>query len=549
MRTVGRRRERCRLATLAGALTLWIAATSAFAAAPSLVPDEPGTTPSYWCTWGVQNYSLAAVDELDHSMVAANLTEEHVFGRPGWARAFPEEIRSDLFIVFDLGWDVPAGERFDDARWKLGSLRVASDKFPSCTGTPTERLRALVGLTRATGWRGAGIWVACQAQGDGRGGRRLEGPALEEYWRERLRWSRDAGVSYWKVDYGARGDPSFRRLISRLAGEEAPGLVVEHGKGVGPLNDWTAWDPTWTTHGTGGYRAWNGGQVLAEAVELLGFSDVLRTYDVTAQLSLPTTLDRAAQLLVDAPSGGEAGLLNCEDEPYLGAVLGLAIGVMRHPMSIDIEGKPYDPFLVRRRIDEVVRAVRWQRIAPAVAAGRTKVTLSDERLRDTWPFRQGDSWAPDSVGREIAQTAPAIVARGLPLPEVKAAGEPPYVVASRHPNGALAVGTFPRVLGERRQSTPLAAVAVELGATTERVGVFGRYQSLALRLAEGRSPARVWAQDLAGSRAVDVTDRVGRVDGALVLPGSLIEEIGLSARTPGDLSEPALVLKLEEPTP
>jgi hypothetical protein len=536
-------------ARMVGVLAAWIAATSAFAAAPNLVPKEPGPTPSYWCTWGVQNYSMAAVDELDHSTVAANLTEEHVFARSGWARAYPREIRSDLFIVFDLGWDVPAGERFDEARWKLGSLRVAADKFPSCTGTPRERLRALVGLTRAAGWRGAGIWIACQARGDGHDGQRLEGPALEEYWRERLRWSREAGVSYWKVDYGARGDPPFRRLISRLAAEEAPGLVVEHGQGVGPLNDWAAWDPTWTTHGTGGYRAWNDGRVLAEAVELLGFSDVLRTYDVTAQLSLPTTLDRVAQLLVDAPRGGGAGLLNCEDEPYLGAVLGLAIGIMRHPMWIDIEGKPYDPFLVRRRMDEVVRAVRWQRIAPAVAAGRTGVSLSHHRLRDTWSFREGDSWAPDSAGREIAQTAPAIVARGLPLPEVKATGEVPYVAASRHPNGAVAVGTFPRVRGERHQDRPLAAVTVELGPKTARVGVFGRYRSLALKLTRGRSPARVWAQDLAGDQTVDVSDRVRRVDGTLVLAGSLIEEIGLSARTPGDLSEPALVLALEGSTP
>lgn len=23
---------------------------------PSLVPDKPGVTPDYWCTWGAQNY-------------------------------------------------------------------------------------------------------------------------------------------------------------------------------------------------------------------------------------------------------------------------------------------------------------------------------------------------------------------------------------------------------------------------------------------------------------------------------------------------------------
>jgi hypothetical protein len=526
-----------------GALVACLLPAGVAAAGPNLVPEQPGPTPSYWCTWGAQNYTQAPVNEFDHSMVAGRLTEENLFGSSGWARAFPEEIRGDLYVVYDLGWDVPAGEEFDDARWKLGRLEVASRKFPSCRGTATEGLRRLVEMTREAGWRGAGIWVACQARGDGRDGQVLEGRPLEEYWRERLRFSRVAGISYWKVDYGARGNVEFRRMISRLAAEEAPDLVIEHGVGVGPLNDWTAWDPKWTTHGTGGYAAWNGGQILADAVELLGFSDVLRTYDVTAQLSLPTTLDRVAQVLARARSGG---VVNGEDEPFLAAVLGLAMGVMRHPQWIDVEGKAYDPFQVRKRIDEVVRAVRWQRIAPAVEAGRTEMALSAERLADTWPFREGDSWAPDSIGRAITQTAPAIVARGLPLPEVEAAGEVPYVAAARHPDGATAVGTFPRVLGERRQTLPLAAVTLGLAPETDRVGVFGHYERLTLRLGGGRRIARVWAQDLAGDVAIDVTDRVERKEGAVVLPGALIEEIGLSAATPGDLSEPGLVLKLED---
>jgi hypothetical protein len=527
-----------------GVLVMWLLAAGGAAAGPSLVPEHPGPTPSYWCTWGAQNYTRAPVNEFDHSMVAGRLTEQNLFGPSGWARAFPEEIRADLYVVYDLGWDVPAGEEFDDARWKLGWLEVAPRKFPSCRGTATEGLRRLVEMTHEAGWRGAGIWVACQARGDGHHGRHLEGPALEEYWRERLRSSREAGISYWKVDYGARGDVEFRRMISRLAAEEAPDLVIEHGVGVGPLNDWTAWDPQWTTHGTGGYAAWNGGRILADAVELLSFSDVLRTYDVTTQLSLPTTLDRVAQVLAHATSGG---VVNCEDEPHLAAVLGLAMGVMRHPQWIDVEGKAYDPFQVRKRIDEVVRAVRWQRTAPAVKAGRTKVALGAERLGDTWPFREGDSWAPDSIGRSITQTAPAVVARGLPLPEVEAAGEVPYVAAARHPGGATAVGTFPRVLGERRLTLPLASVTLELAPETDVVGVFGRYERLVLRLGEGRRVARVRAQDLAGDEAVDVTDRVEVKEGTVVVPGTLIDEVGLSAATAGDLSEPGLVLKLEPP--
>jgi hypothetical protein len=517
------------------------------AAGPNLVPTLPGPTPSYWCTWGAQNYAREPVNEFDHSMVAGRLTEENLFGPSGWARAFPEEVRRDLYVVYDLGWDVPEDEEFDDARWKLGWLTVAPGKFPSCRGTATDGLRRLVEMTREAGWRGAGIWVACQARGDGRNGQLLEGPALEAYWRERLRTSRDAGISYWKVDYGARGgDVGYRRMISRLAAEECPDLVVEHGVGVGPLNDWTAWDPEWTTHGTGGYAAWNKGRILADAVELLTFSDVLRTYDVTTQLSLPTTLDRVAQVLAQAESGG---VVNCEDEPALAAVLGLAMGVMRHPQWMDVEDKPYDPFRFRDRIDAVTRAVRWQRLAPAVRAGRTSVSLSAHRLVDAWPFREGDSWAPDVNGRAITQTAPAIVARGLPLPDVEARGEAPYVAAARHPDGATAVGTFPRVLAERRLTLPLARVTLDLAPETDVVGVFGRYERLVLRHGEGRTLARVRAQDLAGDEPVDVTDRVELKEGAVVVPGALIDEVGLSAATSGDLSAPGLVLKLEDAGP
>jgi hypothetical protein len=510
-----------------------------------LVPAEPGRTPGYWCTWGAQNYTMPDVELLNHSMIAANLTEEHMFGESGWATAAYEKVRPDLYILFDLGWDVPASTEFDEARWKLGSLSVADDKFPCCTGTATDRLRKLNERTRAAGWRGAGVWIACQAQGDGKDGRMLEGKALEDYWRERVRWSRHAGIEYWKVDYGARG-PELRRLISHIAAEEAPELVIEHGKGVGPLNDEESWDPSWTMHGTGGYRAWDEGRVLAEAVELLQFSHVLRTYDVTAQLSIPTTLDRVAQILADAPADtNPEAILNAEDEVYLGAALGCALGVLRHPMWGELPGRAYDPFQVKHRTDEVVRAVRWQRIAPGMGIGAAPVRLSERRLKDAWTFREGDSWAPRVIGREVFQTAPAIVARGMPLPKVEAEGEPPYVVASRHPGGATAVAALARVSTERGIYRPRADVTVELADTAAPLGIFGHFRSLTLKLASKAGDVRLWAQDLAGDRALDVSDRVEQRGDRIRLEGALIDEIGLSAATAGDVSDPGMVLVIE----
>ncbi len=70
-----------------------------------------------------------------------------------------------------------------------------------------------------------------------------------------------------------------------------------------------------------------------------------------------------------------------------------AMGVMRHPLFIKVPGNNYNPLHVERSMDEVMRAVRWQRLAPAFGAGQTTTVLSDAILKDTWAFKKGDSWA------------------------------------------------------------------------------------------------------------------------------------------------------------
>lgn len=513
----------------------------------NLIPDTPAPTPNYWCTWGAQNYAADRVDLYTWNGPYNNLNQEILFDYPGWATRFYEEARADLYVMFDVGWDAPAGIAIENERWRLGSLEVDEGRFPGCTGSPAQRLACLKQMCRDAGWRGAGLWVAPQLAGR----HEPEAPAEHRaYWRERARWSREAGITYWKVDVGRHAaETAYRRMMSEVCREVAPELLLEHAINLGPLND----EPTpWSEMAAGSsgrYRNWDAGEVRARALEILAFADVLRTYDVTAHLSVATTMDRVAELLAGAPHApaGQA-LLNAEDEVYLAAALGCAFGVMRHGAWRDHEIQ-YDPHGLRWTLDEVLRAVRWQRLAPASGAHCLSVTLSDLTLTDSWHFREGETWAHFYWGQTFRQAAPGVIARGLPLPEVQVAqGERapdglPFVVAARHPNGAVSVATLPRTTVARGIYHPRAHLSLALPGLDAPLGVFGRYASLRLRLPAALDGRRVWAQDLAGDSAVDITERLSLGENSLTFSGELLEQIGLVAATPGARSAPGLTIR------
>lgn len=516
----------------------------------NFIPDSAGVTPSYWCTWSAQNF---AVDTFtlryviglgDHTVPSDNLTEEVVFRNPGWEKMMPEDIKKDLYITFDVGWDIAGGSHKDKAtKWIIGTHEVATDKFPSCTGTPAERLRKLNEITKNAGWKGAALWIAAQTSMDSKGKKPSE-KEVENYFRERFRWSKEAGIEYWKVDYGTRGgDINFRKMLTRLAHEEAPGLWVEHGRGSGPFNDDECpWDDP-NPGKTGKYKNWDDGNAIKVQHAQMQFSDVLRTYDVSAQLSVPTTLDRVAQVLgsFSAPTEGK-GIINCEDEPYIAATLGCAIGVMRHPAFIEAQGHDYDPLQVRKQMDAIKRAVRWQRIAPAFQVGSVHVTMDSAYHLDYWNFKPGQTWAKWMNGRTVLQAAPARVSRGMELPQVKS-DTLPYVISSRFPNGTYAVATLFRTDSVKGFVYPLADVSIKC-EKPGKIGIFGKYKSLTIQLAEGSKVNKVYAQDLAGTKAIEITDLVEISDSGIKLDGELINLIGTSAAGPDDVSQPGMLLVL-----
>jgi hypothetical protein len=523
----------------------------------NLIPDVPSGTPNYWCTWSTQNYSLTP-DEIGiddpaifegvsgFRLTMDHLDEKRVFHSPGWITNYYDKIRSDLYVVFDVGWDIPYGVLYNEELWKFGSVELEPTRFPSFTGTPTERLYKLDQHVKAAGWRGAGLWIAPQVLGDGRNGHFTDTDTARRYWSERAHWCAEAGIEYWKADIGARcGSVEFRRLMTEIAREEAPLLAIEHAPMGGPLNDVPA---SWENYSSAStYRYSDYGDLLARSVALLEFSDVLRLYDVTNQLSVATTLDRVASVLHSAPAG-TTGLVNCEDEVYLAAALGCAMGIMRHPIWKPRSGIDYDTNQYAKRIDEVIRAVRWQRIAPAFGAGEGAIYVDDVLLTDSWHFEAGQTWAEWVVGQEILQRAPARVSRGMPLPEVAYSAhgsEVPFVVASHHPNGAIAVATLPRVRTVYGSYLTLVDVVLEVPGISAVLGIFGLYKSLSLRFCTPITGFRVYAQDLASNSAVDISERVS-IDGNIVtLPGDLLRQIGSSASTPNDCSYPGLVVRFE----
>lgn len=506
----------------------------------NLLSERPEKqTPGYWCTWSTQNFGRKEPEPIqlrDHEgprsamLARAWLNEEVLFGtaeQSGWVDFLPQA-RSDLFLLLDDGWDV--SHDIERQRQEFGCMILSEENFPSFSGSPQEKLLRLNEKIKAAGWRGAGLWIACQEAP-----LYTESEGMEAYWRKRAQWCRYAGIEYWKIDWGTHEhDAAYRAKITQVAAEVYPALTVEHACPMGPFNGRQAGMP-------GSERFAAEKELCEAALQMAGEARVYRSYDVTAQLSVPTTLDRLSVLLAQP-----GGLVNCEDELSIGAALGCALGIMRAPTWNRLPGMDYMPYGQTRKMDEATRAVRWQRCAPAFAAGG--LTVSEDCLTDRWLFAAGDSWVPECVGQTVRQTAPAVMARGMKLPAVQAAGgERPYVVCGKNPNGAVAVAALHRVdTAGRSFYMPEAEVTLHLDEMPPLIGIFGVYRSLRLCLPRLTENARVYAQDLLADEAQDITAAVKHEGKELLLPGELLQKIGLSHASPGDFSAPGLALAIRQ---
>lgn len=473
----------------------------------SLVPSKPSAVPDYFSTWNIQGYVVS----YDGPATVRVMTEQYMFGDgplEGWTRFFPD-FREDLIFLMDDSWDIPVNDHRGEI---MGQARLDSERFPSCKG----KLKKLVHMTKKAGWKGLGGWLCAQEASAA-----PDAGNPDAYWTARLKENYEAGMAYWKVDYGRQqGNQPWRERLTELGRKYAPGMPIEH----------------------------------AFTYPVIEKSDLFRTYDVEVVTSIPVTLERVARLLKYKTEPGHLGLINCEDEPLIAAGLGCVIGVMRHPLNKPLPNGlsdhvfPYAGRNLKARLDEVNRALKWHRLAaPFAVNGDAK--FSDQQLTDVWCLGERETWEPSHhPGDTLRKSAPAIISRCMPLPEVRTdGGEAPYVMASRYPNGAVCVTTAERLLLEEHTwATPRADVTLQMGDAKGPIGIFGYYKSLKLCFDKPLpEKARIWAQDLKGKKPVNITAEVSIYGNSLTLPGSLLERIGTQASTPGDVSAPGLVMVIE----
>ncbi|MBQ7836044.1 MAG: hypothetical protein IJ389_02190 [Clostridia bacterium] len=473
-----------------------------------LIPDVVNPTPDYYCTWQTQLYATSDGKPGEQRRA---INENSLFNpeKPyGWAY-FHEKARGDLFIVMDDSWDVPLS---NDERYH-GSLILSPDKFPSYS------LESLSKKIKSLGWKGLGGWVCAQESSI-----YSEGKTETEYWKERIIAANEAGVSYWKVDWGAKDHSlQYRKMLTDLAAEYAPELVIEHS-------------------------------IIKEVIP---YAQTFRTYDVPALMSIPMTLEKLVHYSdAPAPKDPAMGLINCEDEAYIAAACGYAMGIMRHPHSGCLpDGRADMSFPavhrdLKTKMFEVARAARWHRVAPAFSGGT--FIASSETLDDVWEYRKVEeeieAWwlghgiiKDNTVDGVLTKTAPVAIARNTELPcVISDIGEKPFCVASLNPNGVYSVATLGRSL-KKLYCIPKCHVEVNIGAA-DTVGIFGEYKSFSLTTTAEYS--RVLMQDIAGDAAYDMTEYVKIENGRLKIPGQLISFVGREAQPDADTSEPGVVLKL-----
>jgi hypothetical protein len=494
-----------------GVLTLFITDCRHEKKFGSLVPESASKAPDYFCTWNVQGYiSNYSANEAQRQA----MNERNIFGDSlyqNWIGLFGK-LHKDLYFVLDDSWDVP----LDGNKDYFGSLIVDTGRFPLVKGMkPGKALERLSEKIKGQGWKGVGLWICAQQAPKYRTKDSLA------YWKERLGWMNTAGIAYWKVDWGENQyNAAWRLSLTGLAKEYAPQLIVEH----------------------------------ALTPSVIKSSDVYRTYDVENVIAVPHTIDRIAKLLSYGSGGQAPSIINCEDEPYIAAGLGCAIAIERHPFRDKLPNGMQDFVFppvgrdLKNRLDEVVRCVRWHRIASPFPIGEMGCAIDSSKLTDYWVMGKQETWMSNRPeGSVNSWQAPAIVTRGLPKPLVSVtAGEPtPYILASRYPNGAVAIASIGRTI-KREYVSARAEVVLTVDVLNGPLGIFGHYRQLTLRTAGSLHGYTVVAQDLAGDVPVDITNRIVIKGGDLVIPGAVIDEIGLSAATKGDKSEPGLVLIIKK---
>ncbi|MBQ2729306.1 MAG: hypothetical protein IJF69_00870 [Clostridia bacterium] len=483
----------------------------------NLIPSTGEPTGSYSCTWWNQSSAASALGYSGEALSPwrDSLNQEALFDREDLFHHVPREYRSSLIFLLDDGWDVPVGTAGNDKdRSYFGSVDPDSEKFSRYGSTPEERLCAISAKVKEMGYAGLGLWISPQKSTL----KEYDKVNDREYWETRAKWCDKAGVLYWKVDWGNHDyDDGYRLLISECAHKYAKNLLVEHSVVQKPC-----------THNN--YSDSFLVERTARMKLQMTFCDVNRTYDVIEPFEEVCTLQRAHEgfMSKDEPCLFGRGLINAENLYAIAASLGCTVGIMNYN-------------------EDAAACINWQKLSPPFGIRESEYLHSEERLCDTFFFdSEVCEWAP-CKGLTVEESAPAIMARNCPLPEVSPIGQhAPFVTASKNPKtGAYSVATSRRTIDPVRTAFYLADVTLKEVDPNAPIGVFGVFNTLTLELCSPVSKScRVLLQDLTSDKAIDVTEFANLCENKIVLDGKDLRILGKIARGHNNRSAPSLLIKI-----
>lgn len=516
----------------------------------NLVPNNINNAPNYWCTWYWQNYLINKGQDVtnpdtqsifSNSAAREEMNEENIFGKNGMANIILPKTRGDYYFVIDHGWQDKSIDKNTFFTLVMDTL-----DFPKYSKLePKERIKQMNVRIKSLGWKGLGLWV--------------RGNPSEKEMTKLIEWSEYAGVEYWKID----GGDITHYHASKIKKEIYPKLYLEHITGTGPIN------PKWDIPGLSMYPSvYNGDEVVSQrldaslekktrkvehSLDAIKNTDIFRTYDAAPLLVTTTTIQRIHDILIQTAGNAEyKAFLNIQDDCNIAAGLGLLVAAKRHPMKTPRMYKGKDLHFqisgnrhVDKRLNEMDRFVLWQRIAPPMRAGYGTYHASKNNLIDSIIFKESDTWYKATHNKMVRQSAPAIMARNIELPEVKFKELAPYVLASKFPNGSIAIVTEGRVIPNQSWIHPRADVTLKEAEINKPIGVFGHYQTLTIEFTEKLPKGiLIYGQDLLSKTAIDITEKVIIFNNKIKISGKLIDTIGTSAGDKDDISSPGMVIKV-----
>ncbi|MBQ4119262.1 MAG: hypothetical protein IJD45_02610 [Clostridia bacterium] len=471
---------------------------------------------NYLCTWDLQE-KIALKLNIEGENIPVKqrncLTDNMLFGENSLFHVVPKEYLGGIYFLIDDGWDVPFGTNTNISKAPFGSLILDDKKFEGYGDTPTERLKTLNQKVKAMGYCGLGLWVSPQIPFENQ---KTTMADHRKHWCERAKWSNDAGVKYWKIDWG---EHAFRRdyleMMTQCIRENAPDLLIEHA----------------VVHTPFGGPKTPEDDVAKKMANIMEVSDFFRTYDVCEPFSNTITLCRTNALLCNVQKDNflynAKGYVNIESSPEIAAGLGLNMGIMAYNGNVGA-------------------CLNWQRLAPPMSIFDADYIKSDELLTDSAFFETSPVWWYNAKGQEISSTVPAITARGTKLPKVEADSLKPFVMAScNNKTKAYAVSTLKRCFDMNKSVVAPAKITVFPENLTAPIGVFGYYKTLCIEFEKAiPKNAKIYAQCLLETQAKDVTENVTIDGNKLIIDGKNLRLWGRKSDAIGDSEDPALILQI-----